>query len=75
MDWAKRYGEIIESGGVLIALIFPIDGAREGGPPYSMSLTLYDQLLGEWFDRVYCKEPSKPKVKAGQELITVWVRK
>ncbi|KAI9363680.1 S-adenosyl-L-methionine-dependent methyltransferase [Pilaira anomala] len=34
-DWAKRYSEIIKKDGVLITLMFPIDG-HEGGPPFAV---------------------------------------
>jgi hypothetical protein len=35
-DLAARYAEIIKKDGVLITLIFPIDG-HEGGPPYAVT--------------------------------------
>lgn len=34
-DWAKRYSEIIKKDGVLITLMYPIDG-HEGGPPFAV---------------------------------------
>ncbi|KAI7905056.1 S-adenosyl-L-methionine-dependent methyltransferase [Cokeromyces recurvatus] len=33
--WAKKYNDIIAKEGILITLMFPIDG-REGGPPFAL---------------------------------------
>ncbi|KAI8379910.1 S-adenosyl-L-methionine-dependent methyltransferase [Choanephora cucurbitarum] len=33
--WGKRYAEIMRKGGVLITLMYPIDG-HEGGPPFAV---------------------------------------
>lgn len=57
--WAARYAEIVHPGGVLVALMFPLDGDRVGGPPYSLSPQLYDELLGEHFTYV----PRRPGAK------------
>ncbi|KAI9269799.1 S-adenosyl-L-methionine-dependent methyltransferase [Sporodiniella umbellata] len=35
-DWALRYAELIEKGGVLITLMYPLE-EKEGGPPFSLS--------------------------------------
>ena len=43
--WAERYAELIGPGGVLITLQWPLDGDRQGGPPYSVSPQIYDELL------------------------------
>jgi hypothetical protein len=40
--------------GLLIALVFPIDGDRQGGPPYSLSPETYVPLLSDAFEYV-CK--------------------
>ena len=47
--WAARYAELIRPGGVLIALQFPLDGDRAGGPPFSLSPQIYDDLLLDKF--------------------------
>ena len=36
--------------GLLLALVFPIDGDRQGGPPYSLSPELYEPLLSDNFE-------------------------
>ena len=39
---------LTKSGGYLVTLVFPIDGSRVGGPPHSVHMGLYeDVLLGE----------------------------
>lgn len=43
--WGKRYAELVSTGGVLLCLIFPIDGDRAGGPPYSVSADAYRAVL------------------------------
>ncbi|KAK9895689.1 S-adenosyl-L-methionine-dependent methyltransferase, partial [Cystobasidium minutum MCA 4210] len=73
--WGKRYAEIIEKDGLLLALMFPIDGDREGGPPYSVSPELYTSLLGDSFDRVYFEKPASSEGRDGREMMSVWKRK
>lgn len=48
--WAARYAELIRPGGVLVALQFPLDGDRAGGPPYSLSPEIYNDLLLDKFE-------------------------
>ena len=48
--WAERYAELIRPGGVLITLQWPLDGDRQGGPPYSLSPKIYDDLLLKHFE-------------------------
>jgi cyclopropane fatty-acyl-phospholipid synthase-like methyltransferase len=56
--WAKRMKEIIEPGGELVTVLFPI-GDYEGGPPYAMSLELYKQFLEPLgFESFYMKNIS-----------------
>jgi hypothetical protein len=61
--------------GLLLTLMFPIDGDREGGPPYSVSPELYDSLLGDNFERVYFGKPAPSDVKDGREMMGVFKRK
>ncbi|GAA5990626.1 hypothetical protein JCM5350_001332 [Sporobolomyces pararoseus] len=48
--WGNRYAELIRPGGVLITLEYPIDGDREGGPPFSVSEEAYEQVLSSNFE-------------------------
>ena len=36
--------------GILIALVFPIEGDRTTGPPYSLSPQIYGPLLSDNFE-------------------------
>lgn len=49
-SWALRYAELIKPDGLLVTLIFPIDGDRPNGPPYSVNLGIYDALLSASFE-------------------------
>lgn len=42
--WAEQMYKILKPGGELLTLIFPI-GMHETGPPFAVSLELYQQLL------------------------------
>jgi hypothetical protein len=61
--------------GLLITLVFPIDGDREGGPPYSLSPEIYVPLLSDKFERVYLEKPTPVEGRDGREMIAVWKRK
>ncbi|EME30771.1 Probable thiol methyltransferase 2 [Galdieria sulphuraria] len=57
-SWATRMKDIIQVGGELVTVIFPI-GDYEGGPPYAMSLDLYRQYLEPLgFESFYMKNIS-----------------
>jgi hypothetical protein len=45
--WAERYTELLATPeALLVTLVLPIDGEREGGPPFSVSLEAYEDVLG-----------------------------
>ncbi|BGP54449.1 hypothetical protein JCM8202_001527 [Rhodotorula sphaerocarpa] len=75
-NWGKRYGEVIRKGGVLICLAFPIDGDREGGPPFSVSEEAYDAALPD-FEKIYSRQPTKLAEgrEAGRDRMLVYKRK
>ncbi|KAM0791665.1 hypothetical protein ACM66B_006101 [Microbotryomycetes sp. NB124-2] len=74
--WADRYADLIRPGGVLITLVFPIDGDRPGGPPFSVSEVAYDQILSPNFDKIYSAEPGESaEGHEGRERMVVWRRK
>ena len=39
--WAARMGRLVKPGGNLVTLMFPLDGDRAGGPPFSVSKADY----------------------------------
>lgn len=71
--WGVQMSKIIKPGGYLIALAFPLDGPRQGGPPYSVSLEAYQDVLGLNWELVEEKIPKESiKEREGREKILVW---
>lgn len=67
---------LVKPGGHLIALVYPIDGGRTGGPPYSVSVEAYDESLGEEWNKVLEKAPTKlTEGHEGRVKLLVWKRK
>ncbi|BFZ53790.1 hypothetical protein PYCC9005_000821 [Savitreella phatthalungensis] len=59
-DWARRMSEVIAPRGVLITLQHPLDAGHGGGPPFSLTTELYDELLlSQGFKRIYREKPGK----------------
>jgi hypothetical protein len=61
------------------AQIFPIEGDRPGGPPYSVDTSTYAEALqedpeSEAWTKLLEEETSRPEFK-GREKIAVWQRK
>lgn len=48
-DWAKKMSELVEVGGVLLTLIFPLqkrpEAAAAGGPPHLVDFEMFETLL------------------------------
>ena len=47
--WAARMGQLVKPGGNLVTLMFPLDGDRAGGPPFSVSKADYLDRLEPLF--------------------------
>ncbi|KAF7729878.1 hypothetical protein EC973_003612 [Apophysomyces ossiformis] len=73
-DWAARYAEIIQTGGILVTLMYPLDD-HEGGPPFAVSEQLYRDLLSPNFELMYLADAEGHKPRIGREKISVWKRK
>ncbi|ORX94961.1 Thiopurine S-methyltransferase [Basidiobolus meristosporus CBS 931.73] len=73
-QWGERYAEIIQPGGVLIALMFPLD-QHEGGPPFSVSVDAYKAALEKSFDLESLEDCKSHAGREGKEKISVWRRK
>ncbi|ORY83608.1 S-adenosyl-L-methionine-dependent methyltransferase [Protomyces lactucae-debilis] len=56
--WAQRMAELTAPGSLLVTLQHPLD-EHEGGPPFSLTSALYDELLLGAFDKVYFERPTK----------------
>ncbi|KAK9719761.1 hypothetical protein K7432_004588 [Basidiobolus ranarum] len=73
-QWGERYAEIIKPGGVLIALMYPLD-EREGGPPFTVSIPAYKSALERFFDLELIDDCKSHPNREGKEKISVWRRK
>jgi hypothetical protein len=84
-DWAAAYTRLSSPSALLITLQFPLDGDRDGGPPYSVSEQLYQELLGDAWERVWGRQVaederrqqtgSQEPERIGRERIAIWRRK
>ncbi|EPQ31946.1 uncharacterized protein PFL1_00145 [Pseudozyma flocculosa PF-1] len=81
--WAQTYTRLVKRGGVLISLVYPIQGDRPGGPPYSISPELVRQLLGAqrnddgapaWTELADLEPKQSKETRVGQERVMVWRR-
>ncbi|RKP14580.1 S-adenosyl-L-methionine-dependent methyltransferase, partial [Piptocephalis cylindrospora] len=73
--WATRITELTRPGGLLIALAFPLDD-HIGGPPYSLNMSIYHDLLDPGFELIYEQVPEESLPgREGKERLTVWRRK
>jgi hypothetical protein len=73
--WASKMAELISSDGILIALMFPISDHKDG-PPYALNPDIYQELLGENFERIHFDEnPKGFERRKGREYMSVWRRK
>ncbi|EIW82233.1 S-adenosyl-L-methionine-dependent methyltransferase [Coniophora puteana RWD-64-598 SS2] len=72
-DWGRQMNTLVKPGGYLIALIFPIDSYREGGPPFSVKPEDYYEPLGSGWEKVLDKIPENPSPRRlGRERMVVW---
>lgn len=58
-EWARRTSEVTTDDAVLITLQHPLHAKHEGGPPFSLTPEIYDDLLLPYFDKIYHQKPEK----------------
>ncbi|PWZ03045.1 S-adenosyl-L-methionine-dependent methyltransferase [Testicularia cyperi] len=82
-SWAQTYTRLIKPGGVLISLVYPIQGDRPGGPPFSLSTDLVRELLGSqqnqkgepaWKELADLEPKNSKETRVGIERVMVWRR-
>ena len=74
-DWGKQMTRLTAPYGYLIALVYPIDGHRDGGPPFSVSVDAYDDALGRNWEKVVDKQPEESFLNhIGRERLAIWQR-
>lgn len=67
---------LLEPGAYLITLVWPLGpSGRVGGPPHSVSIQTYADVLGSGFKKVY-DEPAtgtmEGKVEGAESRLVVW---
>lgn len=64
---------LIKSGGYLITLVYPMDGDRKGGPPFSVDIPSYDAVLGSGWEKVLDKVPEEVTGSSvGRMRLVIW---
>ncbi|KAG2482846.1 hypothetical protein HYH03_018237 [Edaphochlamys debaryana] len=66
-DWATHWARSLAPGGVLVALVFPVNPAADpnAGPPFPVTPELYKELLQPQGFEVTFSEPVDPSVSLG----------
>jgi len=73
--WAEKMADLLALDGELITLMFPLDD-HEGGPPFSVSMEAYEQVLGPWGFRLVSCDSEIPSIekRRGLEKLARWER-
>uniref|UniRef100_A0A7S1WD45 Thiopurine S-methyltransferase n=1 Tax=Alexandrium catenella TaxID=2925 RepID=A0A7S1WD45_ALECA len=73
-DWAKQMDILLEPGGELVTLIFPVkEEPFEGGPPFHMSPELVGRLLEPLGFRPHLLEPVPKELLARPHVAGEWL--
>eukprot|EP01117_Protostelium_nocturnum_P001815 TRINITY_DN1228_c0_g2_i1.p1 TRINITY_DN1228_c0_g2~~TRINITY_DN1228_c0_g2_i1.p1 ORF type:complete len:247 (-),score=82.80 TRINITY_DN1228_c0_g2_i1:545-1285(-) len=74
-EWAARMASLLSDGGQLITLMYPLE-EKEGGPPFSLSVELYSELLEpQGLKRIVFQKPAPGRShisREGKEMIAIW---
>ena len=82
-SWAETYTRMVKPGGILVSLVYPIQGDRPGGPPYSISTNLVRELLGQnktqagkaaWEELADLEPKQSKETRVGIERVMIWKR-
>jgi methyl halide transferase len=71
-EYAAKMGDILNPGGKLIALLFPIDG-RTGGPPYNIDPLETYRIFSEFLKlEFYSRNIESVKPRKGREVLHIY---
>ncbi len=57
----------------MITLVYPMDGDRKGGPPFSVDIPSYDAVLGSGWEKVLDKVPEEVTGSSvGRMRLVIW---
>lgn len=74
--WADRMKELIKPGGMLMTLMYPLeDYSIDKGPPFSLSVETYFELLKDGFKLEALEKCRSPPRREGKEKLGIWIRK
>jgi hypothetical protein len=79
-QWASQMAALLNSGGLLICYMFPLNN-HEDGPPWALSVEIYRDLLSDAFELVLQRELEpiekfqKRLESEHKEMVSVWKRK
>jgi len=77
-SWGSQMTYLVKRGGYLVTLMWPMDGDRPNGPPYSINSNDYIEVLqGNSVSKPWTKvydEPTSTPDRKGTERIAVWKR-
>jgi len=83
-SWAETYTRLSLPHSFLITLQFPLDDERTDGPPYSLSRSIYQDLLGADWEEVWGRDATEdesvggsggPVFRKGRERLAVWKKR
>ncbi|KAJ3225715.1 hypothetical protein HDU81_007696, partial [Chytriomyces hyalinus] len=80
--WASKMSQLVHKGGHLVCVMFPLRDADEKGPPYALSVEIYNELLSPNFRQIFIRDVDafeKPNVgnnrdELGAQKISIWER-
>ncbi|KZV89719.1 S-adenosyl-L-methionine-dependent methyltransferase [Exidia glandulosa HHB12029] len=52
-QWGAKINEYVAPGGILIALVWPIDPTRNTGPPHGVTVEAYESVIGPNWEQIY----------------------
>lgn len=76
-EWASKVASLLGESGILITYMFPL-GTHQGGPPFALSVDIYHQLLGPFFDLEYIRDVEQPFhlwKQTNGEKVAIWRKK
>jgi len=73
LEWGQQMNALINRGGYLITLVYPIDPPTDLGPPFFVRPNHYAEALGSGWEKVLDKVPeNSTESHVGRERIIVW---
>ena len=76
IDWGNQMNALMNPGGFLITLVYPLDPSTELGPPFYVRPQHYLDSLGQGWEKVLDMVPVVSlKTHVNRERLVVWKKK